>query len=243
MCSSSTMMMMSESDDAPREYAGVIFDFNGTLIWDTFFHEEAWMAFSASLGRPVTRSTYYREIHGKTTKDILEMLIGHEVDKQEIAILSREKERLYREICLASPDRFKFAPGVERLLDELKSAKVPMTIATASEIENVEFFIKQFDLGRWFETDLIVYDDGSVRNKPFPDIYLKAAERLQLDISELVVVEDSYYGVLAAKDAACGYLILTGEQSARHEELRQIQEIDRFIDHFDQIDRSLLIRS
>jgi len=220
-------------------YNGVVFDFNGTMVWDTAFHEEAWIAFSREFGKPIDRETYYRDVHGKTTKHILKMLLGKECSSAEIAEMSREKERLYREICLKDPDGFILAPGVEQLLDELSSHEVPITIATASERENVDFFIDHFILGRWFSRDMIVFDDGQVRNKPDPDIYLRAAENLGYESRELVFIEDSYFGVLAAEAAGCGYLIVAGQPTEQHERLRKLHVVSQFIEDFSEIDRSL----
>jgi len=234
-------MRMSESSriSGGGPYSGVVFDFNGTLIWDNLFHEDAWIAFSKELGRPVDRTGYYRTIHGKTTRAIIEMLLGHEVSARQVAELSREKERIYREICRQNPQRFVLAPGVKDLLDELKVLRVPMTIATASEIENVEFFFDYFSLALWFEADRIVYDDGHIRNKPEPDIYLKAAANLGFPPQELVCVEDSFYGVRAAVAAGFGSIIVTGEDTGQHARLREHGGVDRFIDDFAMIDRSL----
>lgn len=222
-----------------NRFKGIIFDFNGTLVWDTRFHERAWIAFSREVGHPIDRDTYYREIHGKTTKHILERLLGHEVSQDEIAQMSREKERLYRSICLQNPETFVLAPGVEDFLDELSEHAVPMTIATASEIENVEFFIEQFSLKRWFDPAAIVYDDGTVQNKPAPDIYVKAAEHIGIAPPELVIVEDSYFGIAAAQAAGCGQVIVTGQPTAQHAELRKMEGLSQFIEDFSEIDRTL----
>ena len=218
--------------------SGVVLDFNGTMVWDTKFHLQAWLDFAEELGHPLTPESYYRDIHGKTTKHILEMLSGHAVDEQEIARLSAEKERLYREACLREPETFILAPGVADFFDYLVEAAIPRTIATASERVNVDFFIDYFALDTWFKTDLFAYDDGTVANKPEPDIYLKAASLLQLEPSKLMVVEDSYYGVLSARAAGAGCLVVTGPSSDQHTELRSLQGIDRFITDFKEIDRS-----
>lgn len=223
-----------------NRYDGIIFDFNGTLVWDTGLHEKAWIAFSREIGNPVDVETYYRDIHGKTTKNILEMLLGHAVDEKEIADLSRAKEALYRKICLENPEIFVLAPGVEDFLDHIKDNEIPMNIATASEIENVEFFIEYFSLERWFDTSRIVYDDGQVANKPEPDIYLQAALNLGIAPERLVMIEDSYSGIVAASRSGCGYLIATGEPSRDHQSISTHPEVDQFIVDFSEIDKAML---
>ena len=79
------------------------------------------------------------------------------------------------------------------------------------------FTLKHSDSDRWFDTELFVYDDGTIAIKPEPDIYLKAAGRLGAGPGELVVVEDTYYGAIAAKRAGAGYLIITGPAEDQHD--------------------------
>lgn len=231
--SSSSMMTMS------RTYKGIVFDFNGTLIWDTPFHERAWIAFSERMGHPIDSRTYYRDVHGKTTVDILTMLVGHEVDEQQIGELSRKKEELYRGICVSDPEHFVLAPGAEAMLERLHRREVPMTIATASEIENVEFFIDSFGLERWFDRSKIVYDDGLIPNKPSPDIYLKASENLGFTPADLAVVEDSYFGLLAARRAGFAHIFLAGTPREDQDRLLASRMADTRLDSFDEIDSEL----
>ncbi|MDC7225197.1 MAG: HAD family phosphatase [Spirochaetales bacterium] len=220
-------------------YKGIILDFNGTLIWDTLLHKEAWLTFSRELGTPVTEKQYYNDVHGKSTRNILEMLFDRKIEESELARLSDHKEALYRDACLENPDVYCFAPGVEDFLDYLTDKDIPRTIATASEKVNVDFFVETLKLNRWFNPDLFTYDDGSLAIKPAPDLYLKAAERLNLKPSQLVIVEDTYYGALSAKNAGAGCLIITGPADDRHDELDQLEGVNQFISDFAEIDKSL----
>ncbi|MCQ5134575.1 HAD family hydrolase, partial [Coprococcus eutactus] len=49
-----------------------------------------------------------------------------------------------------------------------------MNIATGSNITNLAFYYKEFDLGRWFDITLCAYDDGTMNAKPAPDMYIRA---------------------------------------------------------------------
>ena len=221
------------------QFKGIILDFNGTLVWDTLLHKEAWFKFTQELGTNLTEAQYYNNVHGKTTRNILEMLLGRKIDEEEISDLSNRKEALYRQSCLNNPDIYCLAPGVEDYLDHLADLDVPRTIATASEKVNLDFFIETLDLNRWFDTELFVYDDGTVANKPEPDIYIKAAGKLNSGMSELVVVEDTFYGAVAAKRAGAGCLIVTGPAEDQHDELNKLEGVDLFISDFAEIDRNL----
>jgi len=137
----------------------------------------------------------------------------------EINELAEFKEKMYRDIARSKGRAFALSPGAQELLDEVLRSGIPHTIATSSESGNVNFFIKSLDLGRWFDVDKVVYDDGTVPGKPAPDLYLRAAEKLSLAPPECVVIEDSKSGIEAAKRAGAGKIIALGPKK-EHSELR-----------------------
>ena len=104
-------------------------------------------ASSRELGAGITEKQYYNDVHGKSTRNILEMLLKRKIEEDELCRLVNHKEDLYRQACLDNPDIYRLAPGVEDLLDYLLASGVPRTIATASEKENVDFYIKTLGLG------------------------------------------------------------------------------------------------
>ena len=82
---------------------------------------------------------------------------------------------------------------------------IPRTIATSSEITNVQFFIQHLSLHRWFDVTKIVYDDGVRPGKPAPDMYLAAARNIGIAAGECMVVEDAISGLQAAHAAGIGW--------------------------------------
>jgi len=189
-------------------YQGIIFDFNGVLWWDSHLQERAWREFGKQqFGVLLTDEIMAVEVHGRNNRHTLEFLAGGPLDQQQVAQLSNRKEMHYRELCLAEGDGFRLSPGAVDLLDALKAKEVPRTIATASGIDNLMFFIEHLQLERWFDPTVIVYDDGIGPGKPAPDIYLRAAHRIGLKPGECVVVEDSMAGIQAARTACIGYII------------------------------------
>ncbi len=196
-------------------FKGVIFDFNGTLYEDTDLQEDAWATlirkyFQRDMGPTEFRDCFY----GLGNVDILSYLNSLDPLKQFDISVTDEKEAVYRQICREQPERVSFLPGVTEMLDDLKAAGIPIAIATASEITNVEFYSEFFHLERWFRPDHIVYDDRTFPIKPAPDIYLRAAARLGLDPAVCVVCEDSANGIRAAEAAGAGRII------ARRSELK-----------------------
>ena len=187
---------------------GIIFDFNGTLFWDSEIQENAWKTFGTKLsGRNITDEEFNTYFHGRTNKDTLEYLTERVLTDKEVNELAQQKESIYRDLCKSDLNKFKLAPGVERYLDYLKENNIPFTIATASEINNVNFFIKEFQLDKWFDIIKIVYDDGTFRGKPEPDIYLKASEALNIQPDNCTVFEDALSGVQSAQRAGVKEII------------------------------------
>ena len=177
-------------------YLGTIFDFNGVLWWDSHLQEQAWREFARQqFGALLTGEIMAVEVHGRNNQHTLEFLAGGPLDQQQVKQFSNQKEMLYRKLCLAEGDGFRLSSGAVDLLDALKAAEVPRTIATASGHDNLLFFIDQLQLERWFDPDLILCDDGIRPGKPAPDIYLQSAYRIGLAPGECVVVEDSMAGI------------------------------------------------
>lgn len=195
---------------------GVIFDFNGTLFFDTPKHEQAWREYAMQLcGREVSEEEFSRNIHGRTNAEILKYFVGEGISNEEISFHSEAKEDIYRELCFADKDSFHLARGAEELLDELKSRGIPMAIATSSGKTNSDFYMEQFRLNRWFNEETFVYNDGSFRSKPHPDIYLHAAKVIGIEPKDCTIFEDMPSGIESAKAAGAGRIIAVASALSR----------------------------
>lgn len=218
---------------------GIIFDFNGTLFWDSQLHYDAWRDFSKKLrGYEFTDDEMRKYMFGRTNKDIIQYCIGKEPTDEMVEKLANEKESLYREMCLKDKEHFKLANGVEEFLDYLKENNIPRTIATMSEWQNVEFYIKEFNLARWFDLDKIVYSNGKIKGKPAPDIYEIAAKNLGLEPKDCIVVEDALSGIESAHSAKIGKIIAIASLED-HSLYEPIEYLYQIIDNFDEINKSI----
>lgn len=178
--------------------AGVIFDFNGTLFEDADKQVAAWQAFAiAHRGQALTPVEFDQHVHGQNNPMTLRYLLGRELTAEEVATLSEDKERRYRQLCREDATNFHLRPGAVTFFERLKQAGIPMTIATASGPRNLDFFFEAFDLAKWFDRDQVVYDDGTLASKPAPDAFLKAAANLGCQPQHTVVFEDSLSGIAA----------------------------------------------
>lgn len=187
---------------------GIIFDFNGTLFFDSELHYEAWRIYSEKLrGYKFTDEEMRLHMFGRTNADIIEYAIGRKPTAEMVEKIGKEKEELYRQMCLKDKEHLVLAPYAEKFLDYLKSKNIPRTIATMSDWDNVSFYIKEFKLEQWFDIDKIVYSDGKIKGKPAPDIYEIAAKKINISPKDCIVVEDSLAGIESAHYAKIGKII------------------------------------
>lgn len=220
------------------KYKGIIFDFNGTLLFDSEKHLEAWREYSKRLReKPFTDEEMRDYMFGRTNEDIIAYAIGKKPDPELVEKLGQEKEAVYRDMCRNDRENFKLAPHAEELLDFLCQNDIPHTIATMSGIKNVEFYIEEFKLERWFDLDKIVFDNGKIPGKPAPDIYLLAANKLGLDPKDCIVVEDAVSGINAAKNAGIGKIVAIASMEPV-ELYKKMSCVGEIITDFAQLDRS-----
>lgn len=221
------------------KYRGIIFDFNGTLYWDSAKHKETWREYSKKLrGTPFTDEEMIKYMFGRTNEQIIKYAIGKQPTPEMVEKYGQEKEALYRQMCLEDKENFHLAQGVESFLDFLKDNNIPRTIATMSDKVNVDFYIEHFHLEKWFDIDKIVYSNGIIPGKPAPDIYEIAAKNLELKPEECIVVEDALSGIEAARAAGIGKIIaICSEESP--ELYKSIPAVGGIINNFDEFDKNL----
>jgi len=213
-----------------KKYKGLIFDFNGTLLWDTPLHNLAWDRFLEKYHFVVSHEEKHEHFHGKTNREILEFLFRRELSTDEMEDLAEEKEILYRELCLEV--NLGLAEGVRELFDYCTLNNIPMAIATSSQKINLDFFVQRYELHRWFSPERIVYNDGTIRSKPDPQMFHITMDRLGLKPEEVIIFEDSLAGIRAAEAASTGKVVVVNSNQERypdvsHEVIIQFADFDR----------------
>lgn len=196
---------------------GVLFDFNGTLFFDTPFHEQAWRQI-------------YRELHGEEGEvpgdsffrgprnDTLLQAIAPEMTEEERIACSVRKEEVYRSICKSHPEQVHLAAGAEEVFSALTVRKIPFTLATASIPDNIDFYFHEFPLEKWIDRKLCVCDDGNYSNKG--EMHLEAARRIGVPLSECLVVEDSVKAIDYAKKNGAGIIVGIGAKDTHSDLIR-----------------------
>ena len=224
-------------------YKGVIFDFNGTLYWDSAKHKQAWREFSKILrGTPFSDEEMVKYMFGRTNEHIIKYAIGKQPTTEMVEKYGQEKEEFYRQMCLKDRENFHLAQGAEKFLDFLKENNIARTIATMSDKPNVDFYVENFHLEKWFDIDKIVYSNGKIPGKPAPDIYEIAAGNLGLSPQECIVIEDALSGIEAARAAGIGKIIAICSEEPP-ELYKSIPCVSEIIHNFDEIDCSIFAAS
>lgn len=96
-------------------------------------------------------------------------------------------------------DGIPLKPGLQALLTYLKKEDYQIVVATSSLKMRALHILKKHQLENCFDDFTFGYE--VTRNKPFPDIFLKACEKMSVKPSEALVLEDSEAGIQAAYDA------------------------------------------
>ena len=197
-----------------KNIKGILFDFNGTLFFDSKIHLSVFRDISRELlGREFTEEFMIKSIFGRTNAKIYRDNFKADATDEECRRFNSMKLSRYFDTCLATPSLLRLVDGVADMLDYLKAQKIPYCISTGSDREEMEFFIRHLGLERWFSWDNIVYTDGSFNGKPAPDCYQLAARRIGLNPDECVVFEDAGSGILAARAAGAGALVVIHEST------------------------------
>ena len=213
---------------------GVVFDFNGTLFWDSYLHNKAWDIFLERYGITLSDQEKNIKIHGKNNQDILNTVFNRLLSGSETDEYILEKEGIYQALCLQND--IQLAPGATEFLDFLLNTSIPFTIATASGIENVEFYFEHLGLSRYFDRSKVIYNDGTMPGKPHPRIFQKAMDILKLAGNETLIFEDSVAGILSAEQAGAGKIIIV-DSNGKDYSRRNYQ----IIKDFSEVNKSLFI--
>ncbi len=214
---------------------GILFDFNGTMLFDSELQEKAWEGFLRSkLNKDISNEEIAEHIHGGNNKDVLTYFFNRNFSNEEIEKLEEEKESLYRNMCLEDKDNLKLVKGLPELLDKLKENQIPITIATGAPLKNVEFYFEHLNLNKWFDMSKVVYTDGSFNGKPEPDVFLRAAEKINVNIEECAIFEDAVLGLKAAEKANARKIFVISS-TLDNEKLSEFKKISRIMHDYTEI--------
>ena len=218
-----------------RAGPAILFDLDGTLVDSVYQHVLAWREALEKLGIELSVWRIHRRIgmSGGLLVNALLREIGRRLTKAEAPQLLR----LHHEAYARRVSQVRVLPGALDLLAYLSRAGVPWAIATSGRLESARPMLSLLRL----RSDVpVITRDQVQRAKPDPDLFLAAAKRLGVPISESVVVGDSVWDLLAARRAkALGVGLLSGgygeEELERAGAYRVYEDPADLLRHLDEV--------
>ena len=190
-------------------FKAVIFDWDGTLA-DT--REVIVESFRKALGEAnlsVSREFVERRIGIGAEETFKEILKASHVEITTVIVKRLIDSKNRAEIKLG--DRVNLFEGAADLLKALKG-RAKLALASMNNREVIDHLIKVKKVDSFF--DVVLTANEVQHSKPDPEIFLKGALKLDVEPTECVVMEDSIFGVRAAKAANMGCVaVLTGVYS------------------------------
>ena len=210
-----------------RAISAVIYDMDGLLLDTEIFYTEVTQHIAGRYGKTFDWSVKSKMI-GRPALDSARIL----VQALDLPIIAEqyleERERLLIERFPQSQAK----PGAKRLVQHLASHGVPQAVATSSKRA---FFELKTQNHAWFDVfDCVITTDNPAvkQGKPAPDIFLVAAEHLQIDPTACLVFEDAPTGMQAALAAQMAVVVVP-DPNMDHAHYRDAHQVLSSMNDFD----------
>lgn len=185
----------------------VIFDMDGTLIDSEPMSAECWI-------KAIVHHGFDRKIMEPVAKSIIGMN-GTEYRKTILNAYPKMTGKQYDEVLVTYNNYFKemakaggipLKEGAREVLSFLREKNAIIGLGTSSEKALAERELSELGLFHYFDGGY--YGDMVKNGKPDPEIYLKCADELGVDITETYIIEDSYNGIRSAYDAGAKPILI-----------------------------------
>ncbi|MFY9533573.1 HAD family hydrolase [Clostridium sp.] len=171
----------------------VIFDMDGVIFDTERVYLEILKIVFVNYGYKVTKELYIT-VMGTGRKNVIKTFLENFGDDLPIEKMYEEKDNQL--FYIIENQGIPLKKGVKELFSMLKEKNYKIALATSAKRDRVEKQIKDKWLKESF--DAIVCGDDVEKGKPSPDIFLKAAKKIDVEPENCFVVEDSPAGIKAA---------------------------------------------
>ncbi len=205
----------------------VIFDLDGVIVTTDHCHYMAWQKMAHEEQIPFDESTNER-LRGISRMESLDIVLEKSpkvyTPEEKLQLAQRKNSYYVAQIQKLTPQAI--LPGVLENIAALQAQKVKIAIGSSSR--NTPLILRQIGLEHRFDA---VVDGNQIQNsKPDPEVFLKAAELLQVSPENCMVVEDADAGILAAKRAGMVSLAVKNAKGGDflYESLAEVNIADLF---------------
>ena len=224
------MHQLQESTDTFERFwqstgcEAIIFDMDGTLVDNMAFHRQTWLEWARREGLNKNEDEILANTHG-IILEIVQRLFPHIDDETELRALGERKEALYREIY---KPHLKLLPGLSAWLGWLRENEIALAVATAGDRTNLAFTLDGLFIRDYFAATITSED---VRHgKPHPEVFLLAAQSLNIAPEKCLIFEDSPVGAEAARRAGMKCIVVNAD--APRETFGDTSHVLRFIEDY-----------
>lgn len=191
-----------------KRYSTVIFDMDGTLYDTEKIYRDAWLHAGVSM------ELYFTFI-GTASTYIEKTLADHGMDPA--AVIGAKVDYVNRTLEKGIP----LKPGAAECLEWLREKGWKCAIATSSRMATADRYLDATGMRGYFAK--VISGNRLEHGKPAPDIFLMAAEELEVEPAECIVVEDSFNGVRAGH-ASGMYTVMVPDLIAPDEEITALSD-------------------
>ncbi len=189
----------------------VIFDLDGVIVSTDDCHYRAWKKMADEEGIYFDREINNR-LRGVSRMASLEFVLekaNREYSEKEKQEMAERKNSYYKEL-ICELTQANILTDVTEKLDELKENGIKIAIGSSSK--NTPIILKQIGLDKYF--DAVSDGNNITHSKPDPEVFLKAAEMLNIAPKDCMIVEDADAGIEAGKRAGMKTLAVQGANGA-----------------------------
>lgn len=208
-----------------KRFSAIIFDMDGVIVDSEPRHERAFREVFQEMGYGETHGIEFPEYYGRSDHALWIDFIEKHRPAQTLDELSEWKQRRFLEMIRQEQPIFENLPELVQRL----SLIYKLGLASGSYHPVIDAILALKDLRQFFPVVVSVQDVQ--RGKPSPDVFLRAAELLQVPPEECCVIEDSAAGVEAAIAAEMTVIGITNsipreKLSRAHHVVSTYKEID-----------------
>ncbi len=206
----------------------VIFDVDGTLVDSMWIWKQVDIDYLGKRNISLPE-TLQLEIEGKSYTETA-IYFKERFNLPDAVEDIKEEWRMMAEDFYKN--RIALKKGAKALIERLYTKGVKLGIATSNSRELVEHMLDNHGIHRYFSR--IKTSCEVDKGKPYPDVYLKVAEELEVRPEECLVFEDTIAGVTAALAAGMRAIAIADEVSKDSKEKLETMT-ERYINGFDEV--------